>query len=1135
MGTRNREIIYSKYVVDVTPGADMRVVSIDDQFTAFLGYTKEDIEAGPVTLPSLIPEQDREEYFAKMQELVSKTGEAYLGHYMTKKNGEVCYVFCFGKDREENGRSYADIMFAELDSFVAQEKELAENRVLLRDVMDSLVGGIGVFKVDGMQLHAEYLSDGFYEVLGMNRDQSENEAGSFTRFLYGEDILKLFEDVRGCIETGKSTIAEYRFIKLEGGFRWMQVRFSLLDKDAGLPRISAFFLDITDSKQEQMKLRAKNEELSFKSEIDSLTGVYNHNAYVQHVNRNLERIEADRICALLMIDVDDFKLVNDILGHYEGDRVLKETAKKLNDLSLNKGFAGRIGGDEFSVFLNNIENRTEAVLFAGEVCRELAKIQVKTGYSVSVGLSIDNAPMRSFHDFYTEADQALYVAKRGGKNQYVIYDPEQMVMNVSAKKRSDTYFTESGMLLDDVKDAVYITDAESRDLMFMNATLKETLGYEIDDTSWQGKKCYEIANSCDGVCDFCPLARIPENAPYIWSHKNAKNGRKYVVRSEFVRWENKKAYMQTAIDVTTTEDVEVAVRDRVETEDTLRECILSVSADDTFQNNYKRALNILGRHYGAERTILNVEVAEGRNQYFEWHGERKKGILTEDGQLQEEYDLPVWHDPSYLGKDIIISSVDSIKESNPDVYRVMADHQVWSFYSFPLKHTNVNGNIMILNPKQHLGDLSVFRLITVILGNEVEKRNLFMKQEYEMNHDTLTGVLNRACYINDIAKLQEPDSVGFLVADVDNLKEVNQTYGFEYGNQMVKQIADIMAETFEGYRLYRFDGDDFAILCENISKSDFIERVETLKASLSLHQVGASVGYVWDDFEKDIRKMNIHAEQLLKSDKIKRREKQGTKLNVEKDRYVSNVDQYIENGNFVLYLQPKMDIEHNCVCGAEALIRLNHPTNGLMMPARFIPQMETMGVISAVDLWVFEHVCEMLHRWKEEGRKLFPISFNFSRLTLLEEDLIEKVEAIVNKYEIDKDLIEIEITETMGDIEQDMISEIADRLHKKSFQLSMDDFGTKYSSISILSLMRFDELKIDRSMVNNLVENDISRKVLKHVISMCDDIGVKCIAEGVETEEQRDILKSMECLKVQGYLYSKPVEVEVFEKLYNPL
>ena len=1135
MGTRNREIIYSKYVVDMTPGSDMKVVAIDDQFTAFLGYTKEDIKAGNVTLPSLILEQDREDYFAKMQELVPKYGEAYLGHYMKKKNGEACYVFCFGKDRAEDDHVYADIMFAELDSFVAQEKELAENRVLLRDVMDSLVGGIGVFKVDVMQLHAEYLSDGFYEVLGMERDQNEVDAGSFTRFLYGEDILKFFEDVRNCIETGKSTIAEYRFIKLEGGFRWMQVRFSLLDKDNGLPRISAFFLDITDSKQEQMKLRAKNEELSFKSEIDSLTGVYNHNAYIQHVNQSLERAEEGSVSALLMIDVDDFKLVNDILGHYEGDRVLKETAKKLNDLSLNKGFAGRIGGDEFSVFLNDISNRTDAVLFAGEVCRELAKIQVKTGYSVSVGLSINDAPMRSFQDFYTEADQALYVAKRGGKNQYVIYDPEQMVMDSAAKKRSDTYFTESGMLLDDMKDAVYITDVETNELLFMNATLKETLGYEADDMSWQGQKCYEIANGCSGVCAFCPMSRMPENAPYIWSHEDAKNGRKYVVRSEFVRWDNKKAYMQTAIDVTTTEEVETAIRSRVEIEDTLRECILSVSADDSFQNNYQRALNILGSHYGAERTILNVEVAEGRNHFFEWHAERKKGILTEDGQLQADFDLPVWHDPAYIGKDIVISNIESVRELNEDLYNVMSQNQIWSFYSFPLKHTSVHGNIMILNPKQNLGDLSVFRLVTVILGNEVEKRNLFMKQEYEMNHDTLTGVLNRACYINDIAKLQEPESVGFLVADVDNLKEVNQTYGFEYGNQMVKQIADIMAEAFEGYRLYRFDGDDFAILCENISKSDFIDRVENLKAKLALHQVGASVGYVWDDFEKDIRKMNIHAEQLLKSDKMKRREKQGAKGNVEKNRYVTNVDQFIENGNFVLYLQPKMDIEHNCVCGAEALIRLNHPTNGLMMPARFIPQMENMGVISMVDLWVFEHVCEMLHRWKEEGRRLFPISFNFSRLTLLEEDLVEKVEAIIERYDVDKEYIEIEITETMGDIEQDMITEIADRLHKKSFQLSMDDFGTKYSSISILSLMRFDELKIDRSMVNNLVENDISRKVLKHVISMCDDIGVKCIAEGVETEEQRDILKSMECLKVQGYLYSKPVAVDVCEKLYNPL
>lgn len=164
---------------------------------------------------------------------------------------------------------------------------------------------------------------------------------------------------------------------------------------------------------------------------------------------------------------------------------------------------------------------------------------------------------------------------------------------------------------------------------------------------------------------------------------------------------------------------------------------------------------------------------------------------------------------------------------------------------------------------------------------------------------------------------------------------------------------------------------------------------------------------------------------------------------------------------------------------------------------------------------------------------MFPISFNFSRITLLEENLVEKMEHIISKYDIDRNYLEIEITETIGDMEHEMISRIAEQLHMNNFRLSMDDFGTKYSSISVLSLMRFDEVKIDRSMVWNLEQNEISRKIVKHVIAMCSDIGIQCIAEGVENEKQRELLRQFNCDKAQGYLYSKPVALCDFEHIVD--
>lgn len=1134
MGTRIDDVVYSKYTIDLKT---MEIVEIDEQFTRFLGYTKEDIKSRKLTLSDLIFEEDQKEYFALVEQQNQKYGEAYIAHYLKAKDGSAIFVFCYGKDwvNPKTGCPQGQILFAELTGLRKQAMELEDNRIMLRDVMDSLVGGVGVFAVDGLHFSANYLSDGFYDVLGISKEGMDKDAGDFSRLLYGEDILKLYEDVSRCVRTGKSTIGEYRFIKIDGGFRWMQVRFSLLDRENGLPRVSAFFLDITDSKQEQLRLRAKNEELHFKSEIDSLTGVYNHNAFIHHVKKCIEQAEESTQGALLMIDVDNFKIVNDVLGHYEGDRVLMETAKKLNDLSVSKGFVGRLGGDEFAVFLEDVKDKSEVVLFAATVCKTLSQIQVQTGYSVSLGISVSTLQARAFQDFYKEADQALYVAKRGGKNQYILYDAEQIARVNSDKGQNDTYFAESGWVLDDMDDIVYICDMENYDLLFVNKALKENLGMEPEDDSWQGHKCYELLQGKEYPCKFCTNHCLSERKHYIWQHSNSRTKRDYICKDQIVRWKNQKARMEVAIDVTDLEDVKKALESRLDMEETLRKCILELVSSTGFQQSQRSALSILGDYYGAERTCLYNFSEDKPVEIYEWHAECKDSLLDENGNLKPQYENSIWSRNEFVSQPIITDSVEKIRASNPEQYRALMEQQIWSLYLFPLQHESVRGNLCVINPKTHLGDLTVMNLLTVFLATEVSKRELWQRQEYELNYDKLTGTLNHARYLQDIAHISEPQSLGYFIADVDNLKQVNEQFGFDYGNRIVKQIADIIKKEFKGYPIYRFDGDAFAVCCENIDCSGFMNRVERVKAAFANHPIGASAGYIWDDYEMDIHKMSIHAEELMRLEKSRRQAKHEIYNQSTKEYSAAYVQQLLENNNFLVYLQPKMNLQDNTICGAEALVRLNHPTKGMLAPGQFISQMERIGVISTIDLWVFESVCKTLARWKKEGRACYPISFNFSRITLLEEELVNRVEEIVSHYGIDKEMLQIEITETIGDMENDMISRIANRLHEHNFRLSMDDFGTKYSSISILSLMRFDELKLDRSMVHNLVENEVSQKVMKHIIAMCGDIGIKCIAEGVESEEQRDLLKNLNCKKAQGYFYSRPIPIGEFEKNYNNL
>ena len=365
-------VIYAKYKHD--DNLD-RIIEIDEQFTRFLGYTMEDITAQDIGLMDLIFEEDKEVYSALVDKCFAEREEAYIAHYVKAMDGSAVFVFCYGKRyTADNGHVIIEVIIGELTGLYKSAQKSQENQIILKSVLDNFMGGVGIFTVDGRQFSSSYLSEGFFDVIGMDKDMFANDFKDFSRLLYGEDILKLYRDVGNCISTGNNTIGEYRFINLDNGFHWMQVRFSLLDKEEGLPRISAFFMDITDSKLEQQRLQARNKELSFKSEIDSLTGVYNHNAFIQHAISFMEQHKGV-YAALLIIDIDDFKLVNDILGHYEGDRVLMETAKRLNELSVNKGFAGRLGGDEFAIFLNRVAGQGDAVAFAEDLCNNMSEIK----------------------------------------------------------------------------------------------------------------------------------------------------------------------------------------------------------------------------------------------------------------------------------------------------------------------------------------------------------------------------------------------------------------------------------------------------------------------------------------------------------------------------------------------------------------------------------------------------------------------------------------------------------------------------------------------------------------------------------------------------------------------------------------
>lgn len=228
-------------------------------------------------------------------------------------------------------------------------------------------------------------------------------------------------------------------------------------------------------------------------------------------------------------------------------------------------------------------------------------------------------------------------------------------------------------------------------------------------------------------------------------------------------------------------------------------------------------------------------------------------------------------------------------------------------------------------------------------------------------------------------------------------------------------------------------------------------------------------------------------------------------------------------------MQPKYHLENHKGIGAEALIRQQHPEFGILPPSEFIPVLESNGIIRYIDLFVLEEVCKLLQKW---DRNDLVISLNFSRVTLMEDDIINSMKKILDKYDFPRQCLEIEMTESTVEHCPAMLYKTVQEISDLGLRISLDDFGIRYSNLSVLNDIHFDTLKLDKSLIQTLVSQQRSRIILRNIIQMCRDLDIEMIAEGVETSRQEDILKSLDCPNGQGYLFARPVPVKDFEADY---
>ncbi|OAS16821.1 diguanylate cyclase [Paenibacillus oryzisoli] len=464
------------------------------------------------------------------------------------------------------------------------------------------------------------------------------------------------------------------------------------------------------------------------------------------------------------------------------------------------------------------------------------------------------------------------------------------------------------------------------------------------------------------------------------------------------------------------------------------------------------------------------------------------------------------------------------------------DELVCLFDAFPIRDENM----------QIMGAFAQFRDIT-------ERYHTQKQINYLAYHDDLTGLPNRRFFTRHIDELlkhgvKEKSIFAVMFLDLDSFKKINDTLGHNNGDALLKLVAERLKTCCNAPNqlVSRMGGDEFTILMQEMT--DHTEAIHVAEVIIKAFEkpfavdgyefyITASIGIAF--YPQD----GQNGEMLMKNADIALyRMKEDGKNNytifepspnnsgIERLTLENSIRKALRLEEFVLYYQPQIDTLTGKIIGTEALVRWNHPTLGLVPPAKFIPIAEETGLIVPLGEWVLRTACIQNQIWKEKGYAPMSVSVNLSSRQFSKQNLVKTITEILHETHIDPQYLELEITESMT-MNVEVAIEVLGKLKELGIQICIDDFGTGYSNLYYLKLFSIDRLKIDQSFVRDIMTDSNDADIVATIIAMAHNLGIDVIAEGVETKEQLDFLRSQNCHEVQGFYYHRPLPVEEIEQL----
>lgn len=502
--------------------------------------------------------------------------------------------------------------------------------------------------------------------------------------------------------------------------------------------------------------------------------------------------------------------------------------------------------------------------------------------------------------------------------------------------------------------------------------------------------------------------------------------------------------------------------------------------------------------------------------------------------LKGEFDLLnslVCHEDDKEMYDKFISDIRSTMQTQKTTVRL------YNKYNTPVWYT------ITVQPLKGLGNKPVRYLGT--FQNVNTEMEIKAEMEYRADYDSMTGLYNAEAFYRkatEIMHLNDESMYAILSIDIEKFRIINDKFGIEIGNRclayMGKSIRELMPKNGVAKR---YQGDTFTVLLEYFSEQDILNFINNLTNRMrdndSLPQ---GVSIVFGIYKVTDRALPIRL-MCDRARTVKRQAKGSIFTNYavyddvirlkmrEQAEIEEEMEMALHHREFAMYLQPQVRVEDGKICGAEALVRWEHPIKGVMVPAQFLPLFESNGFITRLDRFMWEEACKYLSQLKKRGIDI-PISVNVSRAHVGKSDLADVLLELTKKCDIEPSKLELEITENLFVDDVEELFEQMTKLKKRGFKIQMDDFGSGYSSLNMLRKAPVDTLKIDRFFLDEIMSTSRGKIIVEASVKMAKQLGLTVIAEGVETDEQLKFLSDSGCDIAQGFLFSKPVDIKNFEE-----